>query len=102
MQDKMIATAYGNVQIDWLQDLVSGIGIYIGITTSILNDGLNCVTTLNLGDFQSDSWHIRLQHHSIHNAIAKDEIEIKHVVGTEMLADDLTKVLGEVKLGKFV
>jgi hypothetical protein len=29
------------------------------------------------------------------------EIEIKHVAGTEMLADALSKALGAVKLGEF-
>jgi hypothetical protein len=102
MQAEMIATAYGKVQIDWLRDLVSEIGISRGITRHILNDGLNCVTTLNSGKFQSDSQHLRLQYHSIHEAIAKGEVEIKHVAGTEMLADALTKALGGVKLGEFV
>ena len=102
MQAEMIATAYGKVQIDWLRDLVSEIGIGRGITRRILNDGLNCVTTLNSGNFQSDSRHLRLRYHSIHEAIAKGEIEIKHVAGTEMLADALTKALGGVKLGEFV
>ena len=37
-----------------------------------------------------------------YKAIAKDEIEIKHVAGTEMLADALTKPLGGVILGEFV
>jgi len=102
MQAEMIATAYGKVQIDWLRDLVSEIGIGRGITRRILNDGLNCITTLNSGNFQSDRRHLRLRYHSIHEAIAKDEIEIKHVGGTEMLADALTKALGGVKLREFV
>ena len=58
MQADMIATAYGKVQIDWLRDLVSEIGIGGGISRRILNDGLNCVTTLNTGNFQSDSRHL--------------------------------------------
>jgi len=58
MQAKMIATAYGNVQIDWLRDLISAIGIGTGINRHTVNDGLNCVTTLNSGNFQSDSWHL--------------------------------------------
>jgi len=102
MQAEMIATAYGKVQINWLRDLLSEIGIGRGITRCILNDGLNCVTTLNSGNFQSDSRHLRLRYHSIHEAIAKGEIQIKHVAGTEMLADALTKALGGVKLGEFV
>jgi len=102
MQAEMIATAYGKVQIDWLRDLISDIGIGRGIARHILNDGLNCVTTLNSGNFQSDSRHLRLRYHSIHEAIAKGEIEIKHVAGTEMLADALTKALGGVTLGECV
>jgi len=35
----------------------------------------------------------------IHEAIAKREIVMKHVAGTEMLADALTKALRGVKLG---
>ena len=102
MKAEMIATAYGKVQIDWLRDLVPEIGFGRGITRSILNDGLNCVTTLNSGNFQSDSQHLRLRYHSIHEAIAKGEVEIKHVAGTEMLADALTMALGGVKLGECV
>jgi len=102
MQAEMIATAYGKVQIDWLRDLISEIGIGSGITRRILNDGLNCVTTLNSGNFQSDSWHLRLRYHSIHDTIAKGKIEIKHVAGTEMLADALTIALGGVILGQYV
>jgi hypothetical protein len=64
MQAEMIATAYGKVQIDWLHDLTFEIGIASrGITSRILNDGLNCVTTLHSGNFQSDSRHLRLQYH---------------------------------------
>jgi len=47
MEVDMIATVYGKVQIDWLRDLISEIGIGRGITRRILNDSLNCVTTLN-------------------------------------------------------
>jgi hypothetical protein len=102
MQAAMIATAHGKVQIDWLRDLVSEIGIGRGITRRIPNDGQNCVLTLNSGNFQSDSWHLRLQYHSIHEAIAKGKFEIKHVAGTEILADALTKALGGVKHGEVV
>jgi len=99
----MIATAYGKVQIDWLHDLTSEIRMASKhITRRILNDGLNCVTTLNSGNFQSDSQHLRLRYHSIHEAIAKGQVEIKHMAATEMLADALTKALGGVKLGEFV
>jgi hypothetical protein len=37
----------------------------------------------------------------IHEAIARGEIKIKYVAGTEMLTDALTKALGRVKLGQF-
>jgi hypothetical protein len=97
----MIATAYGKVQIDWLRDLTSEIGLGIS-TRKILNDGLNCVTTLNLANFQSDSRHLRLWYHLIHEAMAKSPIEALHVPGMEMLADALIMALGGVKLGEFV
>jgi len=102
MQAEMIATAYSKVQVDWLQDVISEIGLSIGIAKQILNDGLNCVTTLNSGNFQPESWHIRLRFHSIHEAVAKRDLEIRHIPGTEMRADALTKSLGGVKLGEFV
>jgi len=101
MQAEMIATAYRKVQIDLLRDLISEIGIGRRITRPILNDGLNCITTLNLGNFQSDSRHLRLRYDSIQEAIAKGQIEIKHVAGTEMLADTLTKALWGVILSQF-
>jgi hypothetical protein len=100
MQAEMIATASGKVQIDWLSDLVSQIAIRRGITRRILNDRLNSITTLNSGSFQSDSRHLRLRYHSIHDAIVKVNIDINHVAGTEMLADALTKALRGVKIGE--
>jgi len=103
MQAEMIATAYGKVEIDRLRDLTSEIGIASQhITRRILNHGPNCITTLNSGNFQSDSQHLRLRYHSLHEATAKGEVEVKHVAGTEMLEDALTKALGGVKLGEFV
>jgi hypothetical protein len=102
MQAEMIATAYGKVQVDWLQDLISEIGLGIRVAKPVLNDGLNCVTTLNSGNFQSESWHLRLRFHSVHEAVAKRDLEIRHIPGTEMRADALTKALGGVKLGEFV
>jgi len=103
MNAEMIATAYGIVQIDWLHDLTSEIRIASrDITRHIVNDSLNCVTTLNSGNFESDSLHIQLRYHSIHEAISKRTVEIKHVAGTEMLADALTQALSGVNLGEFV
>jgi len=101
MQAEMFTTVYSKVQIDWLQDLVSDIGIGRGIARRILIDSLNSVTNLNSGNFQSDSRQSRLRYHSIHEAIRKGEVEIKHVAGTEMLADALTQARGGVILGKF-
>jgi hypothetical protein len=101
MQAEMIATAYGNVQLDWLRDVICEIELGADMTQCILNDGLNCVTTLNSGNFQSESRHLKLKYHTIHEAMAKGEIEIQHVAGTEMLADALTMALGGVKLGEF-
>jgi hypothetical protein len=89
METEMIATAYGKVQVDQLRDAITEIGLEAG-TRRILYDGLNCVTTLNSSNVQSDSRHLRLRHHTIHEAIAKAEIEVKHVP-----ADALTKALGE-------
>jgi hypothetical protein len=80
MQTEMSATAYSKVQIGWLRD----------ITSQILNHCLNCGMTHISGNFQSDSWHIRLRFQSIHQAIGKDKIEIKHVAGAEMMADALS------------
>jgi hypothetical protein len=101
MQAEMITTAYGKVQLDWIWDVISETELGTDMTRCIFKDGLNCVTTLNSGNFQSESRHLRLKYHTIHEAIAKGEIEIKHVAGTEMLADALTTALGGVKLGEF-
>jgi len=102
MQAEMIATAYSKAQINWLWALISEIGIGQGITMGIPHAGLNCFMTLKSGNFQSYSRHVWLQYHSIHEAIAKGEIEIKHVAGTEMMPAVLTKPLGAVKLSKLV
>jgi hypothetical protein len=101
LRAEMIDTAYGKVQLHWLRDVISEIELGADMTRSIFNDGLNCITTLQCGNFRSESQHLRLQCHMIHEAIAKSEIEIKHVAGMDILAGALTKALGGVKLGKF-
>jgi hypothetical protein len=102
MDAEMIATASGKAQIHYLHDVTAEIEISSrSITRRILNDCLNCVMTLNSGNFQSDSRHLRLRYHSIHEAIAKAEIETMHVAGTETLADALTKDRREVILSEF-
>jgi hypothetical protein len=101
MEAEMIAMAYGKEQIHWLQDLTSEMGHGIG-TRKILNDGPNYDTTLNSGNFQSDSRHLRFRDDSIHRAIVKSQIEVLHLPGTAMLAYALTKALGGVKLREFV
>ena len=90
------------MQIDWLRDLLSETGFGSAMTRRILNDGLNCVMTVNSGNLQSDSRHLRLRYHLIHEAIVKGKFKIKYMAGTEILADSLTKALGGVKLGEFV
>jgi hypothetical protein len=101
IQAEMIATPYGKVQLDWLRDVISEIELGAGMTRCIFNDGLNCVTTPNSGNIQSESRHLRLKSHTIHEAIAQGKIEVKHVAGTEMLADTPSKALGGVKFGEF-
>jgi hypothetical protein len=59
IQAEMIAIAYTQVQIDWGNDLITEDAITSkGITTRIVNDGLNCVTTHNSVNFQSESRHL--------------------------------------------
>ena len=100
MQGEMIATAYGKVQLDWLRDVISEIEHEADLTRCVFNDRQNCVTMLNSGNFQLESQYQRLKSHTIHEAIAKGEIENKHVTDMEMLADALTNALGRVKLCK--
>jgi len=101
MQAEMFATAYVKVQLDSLRDVICEIELGADMTRCIFNDGLNSVTTLNSGNFQSGSRHLRLKYHTIQQDFAKEDIEIKHLAGTEMLADALNKALGGVKLGEF-
>jgi len=91
------------VQINWPHDLTSEIGILKKASTRcIVNDGLNCIMTLNSCNFQSDSRHFRVRYHSMNEAIATGEIEIERVGGMEMLADAFTKSFEEGILGEFV
>jgi hypothetical protein len=99
MEAEMTATASAKVQLDCLQDVISDTELGTDMTRCIFNHGLNCITRLKSGNFQSESRHLRQKYLTIPNAIAKGEIKIKHVAGTETLANALTKSLGEVKLG---
>jgi len=54
----MIARAYGEVQLNWLRDVISEIELGANMTRHIFNDGLNGVATLHLDKLQSESRHI--------------------------------------------
>jgi hypothetical protein len=101
MHVEMIASAYGKVQLNWLRDVISETELGTDMTPCIFNDGLNFVTTLNSGNFTSESCHLPLKYHTTLKAIGKGEVKLKHVACTEMLADALTTALGGVKLGEF-
>jgi hypothetical protein len=51
MQAEMIAIAYGNVQLDWLWDVISDTEFESDLSQCIFNDGLNVVSTLTSGNF---------------------------------------------------
>jgi hypothetical protein len=55
MQAYMIATTSGNVQLDWLRDVISEIEVGAEMTSCIFDDELNCITTPNSGNFQTES-----------------------------------------------
>ena len=87
IQVEMIATAYINVQLDWLRDVISKTELGSDMTRFFFDDGLNCITTLDSGHFQCESRHLRLKYHTIHEAIAKGNIEMKHIAGMEMMCN---------------
>jgi hypothetical protein len=74
MEAEMIVTEYSKVQIDQLQEVITQLGLGNSIAKRLLNDGLNCVITLNSGNFQSDSRYLRLRYHSIQD-ITKGDLE---------------------------
>ena len=70
----MIVTEYSKVQIDQLQEIITQLGLGNSIAKRLLNDGLNCVITLNSGNFQSVSRYLRLRYQSIQD-ITKGDLE---------------------------
>jgi len=102
MQAEMIGTVYGNVQINWAQDLTIAIQIASkDITRRNHNDGRNCIMTLISCNFQSDNRNLGHQYHTIHKANATGANVIMHLRGTEILADALTSALWGVTLCEF-
>jgi hypothetical protein len=61
MQAEMFPRAYGKVQLGWPQDALIEIDLGADMTRCIFNDGLNYVTTLHSGNFQSEIGHIQLK-----------------------------------------
>jgi hypothetical protein len=68
----------------------------------LLNDNLACVTVLNTGNFKGDNRQLRLRFYGLHEAVATDNLMVKHVPSDEMLADGLTKSFGMIKHEAFV
>jgi len=69
----------------------------------VSNDGgTRAKSTLNSGNFSTDSRHMRLRFHHLVDCIAKQQLSIRHVSTGDMWADGLTKPLGGNKHHEFL
>jgi len=87
MHAELIATASAKRVVDWLTDFLTECSSSSFAAPIIFNDNQACVTVLSNGNFKGDNRHLRLRYYGIYEAIAKGTLEVKHMPGTDMVAD---------------
>jgi len=104
MEAELIATAAAMRAVNWMTRFLEEIVAESGTRMSPLlyNDKQAWVTVLQSGNFKTGNRHLRVWYYSIYEAIAKNNLLIKHLAGEEMLADALTKALDGTKNRVFV
>jgi hypothetical protein len=101
MEAELITTSTAIATINWLQGLNNKANLSFDTVSRVYNDNFNCVTTLGNGNFQATSRHLRIRYYGIHEAIAKQELQVIHVGDPLMIADSLTKALRGPAITKF-
>jgi hypothetical protein len=100
MEAEMISTSTALRTVRWLDGITKE--LRFPLTKPILyNDGLNNVTTLRTGNFQSNSRHLRIGYYGIYESIARGIIDVIHKGSPLMIADALTKALPGLTIKQF-
>jgi hypothetical protein len=105
MEAELIATATALRAVNWMTSFLAEINdgdSASGISSLLYNDDQACMTGLQSRNFKTDNRHLRVRYYSIYEAIAKNNLLIKHLAGEEMLADAPTKALDGTKNRVFV
>jgi hypothetical protein len=68
MEAEMISTSIALQTVRWLEGITKELRLQLQHHV-LYNDGLNCVTTLRSGNFQSNSRHLRIRYYGIYESI---------------------------------
>jgi hypothetical protein len=110
MEAELVACMMAKHTIDWLRDIISELETPETPETSrsrpdapiLYCDNQSAVTVVNSGNFSANSRHIRLRAHALIDAVRNEELQVRHIGTTEMLADGLTKPLKGAPFTQFV
>src|SRR5271156_1003370 len=87
-------------QVVWIHSLLSELG-YPQPTTTIAGDNQGSIFMAENPVTEAKSKHIDIRYHYIRQVIAKQQVLVEFIDGTENPADMLTKNLGHVKFLQF-
>ena len=84
-------------QAIWLQDLLGEVVGQTSKKVTIYVDNISAIALTKNPVFHGRSKHIHRRFHFIPECVENEQVEVKHVPGSEQKADILTKSLGRVK-----
>lgn len=84
-------------QAIWLQELFAEINGRECEKVTIRIDNKSAITLTKNPVFNGRSKHIHTRYHFIRECVGNEQVEVKHVPGSEQKADILTKALGRIK-----
>ena len=100
-ESEYIALAETCKEVLWLQEIMKGLDIDVGKTTTILTDSQSCIALLKNQKFSHKTKHFDTRYHFIRDHVMKGSIELRYVPTDENTADLMTKPLGGTKTEYF-
>jgi hypothetical protein len=101
MEAEYVALTEASQEVVWLRRLMDDLGETQTAPTLIFEDNQSCLKFVEGDKMSNRSKHIDTKYHFV-KELNKKEIVLQYCPSEEMVADVLTKPLGEIKLKKFL
>ena len=88
-------------EIKYVKELVKIFDINVNVPIQIYKDNTGAINIANTGNFTTNSKHIVIHYHFVHERVKNKEIEVCKIDTNENVADIFTKALCKEKFEKF-